>query len=83
MLETMNERHGHFVSEMREFGLLHEPNCSLPIPRLQCSLCDGYESSLLLECNVVDDAPFTDLEEVFDPPWTSLTLVAPSISSTP
>jgi len=24
MIETMNERHEHFVSEMREFSVLHE-----------------------------------------------------------
>ena len=49
MIETMNERHEHFVSEMREFGLLHETNPCLSIPRLESSLYDDYESSLLLE----------------------------------
>ena len=42
-----------------------------------------YESSLLLESNIVDDAPLTDLEEVFDPLLTPLPLVALSFSSTP
>ena len=28
MIETMNEQHEHFVSEMREFGLLHETDPS-------------------------------------------------------
>ena len=23
IIETINERHGHFVNEIREFGLLH------------------------------------------------------------
>ena len=32
---------------------------------------------------VVDDADLTNLEEVFDPPLTSLPLVAPSFFSTP
>jgi len=32
--------------------------------------------------NVVGDAPLTDLEEVFDPPLTSLPLVALFFSST-
>ena len=81
--ETMSERYEHFVSEMMEFGLMHETNSSLPIPRLKSSLYDDYESFLLLESNVVDDAPLTDLEEVFDPPLSSLPLVAPFFSSTP
>jgi len=83
MIETMNERHEHFVSEMREFGLLHETDPSLPISRLESSLYDDYKSSLPLESNIVDDAPLTDLEEVFDPPLSYLPLVAPSCSSTP
>jgi len=82
LIETMKERHEHFVSEIREFGLLHEIDLSLPIPGLECSLYDDYESSLSIESNVIDDAPLTDLEEVFDPPLTSLPLVAPSFSST-
>jgi len=83
MIETMNEQLEHFVSEMSEFGLLHETDPSLHIPRLEPSLYVDYESSLPLESNVVDDAPLTDLEEVFDPPLTSLPLVAPSFSNTP
>jgi len=80
----MNERYEHFVSEMREFGLLHETDPSLPIiRRLESSLYDDYESFLPLESKVVDDAPLTDLDEVFDPPLTSLPLIAPSFSSTP
>ena len=77
MIETMNERHEHFVGEMREFGLLHESNPSLPIPRLESSLYDDYEPSFPLESNVLDDAPSADLEEMFDPPLTSSPLVAP------
>ena len=79
----MNERHEHFVSEIREFGSQHETDSSLPIRRLESSLYDDYKSSLPLESNVVDDAPLTNLEEVFDPPLTSLPLVALSFSSTP
>jgi len=70
-------------SKMREFGLLHETNHSLPIPRLESSLFDEYEFSLPLKSNVVDDAPLIDLEKVFDPPLTSLSFIAPSFSSTP
>ena len=68
---------------MREFSLLHEIDPSLPIPRLESNLHDDYASSLPLESNVVDDAPFPDLEEVFAPPVPFLPLVAPSFSSTP
>ena len=68
---------------MREFGLLHETNPNLPIPRLESSLHNDYESSLFLEFNVVDDEPMTNLEEVLGPPLTSLSLVAPSLPSTP
>ena len=57
IIGTMNEQHEHFVSEMREFGLLHETDSSLPIPRLESSLYDDYESCLPLKSNVVDDAP--------------------------
>ena len=46
MIELMNEQHEHFVSEMKVFGLLHEPNPGLSIPRLEFSLKDDYESSL-------------------------------------
>ena len=83
IIETRNERHEHFVSEMREFVSLHEIDPSLPIPKLECSLYDDYESSLPLESSVVDDASLTDLEEVFDPPLTYSPLVAPSFSRTP
>ena len=69
-------------SKMREFGLLHETNHSLPIPRLESSLFDEYEFSLPLKSNVVDDAPLTNQDEVFDHPLTSFPLVAPPFSST-
>ena len=78
MIETMNERHEHFVSEMREFCSLHETD-----PRLESSLYDDYESSLPLDSNVVDDTHLTDLEKMFDPPLTSLPFVAPFFSNTP
>jgi len=57
MIETINERDEHYVSEMREFGLLCETDPNLPILRLESSLYDDYEPSLSLESNVVDDAP--------------------------
>jgi len=68
---------------MREFGLLNETDPSLPIPRLESSLYDDYESFLPLESNIIDGAPLNDLEEVFDPSLTYSPLVAPSSSSTP
>ena len=60
---------------------MHETDNSLPIPRLESSLYDDYESFLPLEPNIIDDAPLTDLEEVFHPPLTYSPLVAPSSSS--
>jgi len=83
MVETMNDRLEHFVSKMREFGLSHEADPNLPSSRLEISLCDDWDSSLPPESNVVDDVPLTNLEEVFDSPLTSLSLVAPSFSSKP
>jgi len=59
---------------------LHETDFSLPFPRLEASLYDDCESFLPLESNVVDDTPSIDLEEVFDPPSTTLQFVAPSFS---
>ena len=44
IIKTMNERRKHFVSEMKEFGLLHETDPSLPISRLESSLYDDYKS---------------------------------------
>ena len=61
---------------MREFRLLDDTDSSLRIPRLESSLYDNCESSLPLESNVVDDAPSTNLKEVFNPPFTSLPLIA-------
>ena len=46
-------------------------------------VADDCESSLFLESNILVDALLTDLEEMFDPPSTSLAFVAPSFSSTP
>ena len=83
LMETMKEQQDHFVSEMREFSLLHEIDPSLPIPRLESNLHDDYASSLSLESNVVDDAPLPDLKEVFAPPLTFLPLVAPPFLAPP
>ena len=35
MIETINEQHKHFISEMREFDLLSETDPSLPSLRLK------------------------------------------------
>ena len=48
MTKIMNKRHEHFVSEIRQFGLLYEDRPSLPFPRLEASLYDDCESSLPL-----------------------------------
>jgi len=82
-IEKMYEQHTHFVSEIRECGLLHVTNLSLPFPILEASLYDDSETSLPLDSNVVDNAPLSGLEKVFDPPLTSFSLVAPSFSGTP
>ena len=74
----MNEQYERFVSRMKECDLVHETDISLPYPRLEARLYNDCESSLLLESNVVNDTPLTDLGEVFDPPLTPLTFVAPS-----
>ena len=81
MIGAMNEQHERFASTMRECDLLHETDPSLPCPRLETRLYD--DCALPLVSNVVDDAPLTELREVFDPPLMPLTFVAPSFSSTP
>ena len=68
---------------MREFGLLHAIDPSLPSPRLKANPYEDYESSLPLEFDFANDAPLTDLKKVFGPPLTSLPLVASSFSGTP
>jgi len=83
VIETMNERHEFFISEMRECGLLHEIDPSPSSPRPVVNLYDDYESFLPLEPNFMVDAPLTGLEEVVDPPLTSLPFIAQSSSSTP
>jgi len=68
---------------MREYDLLHQTDPSLPILKLKSSLYDDYESFLPLESNIADDAPLSYPQEVFDPPLSTLPLVAPSFSSSP
>jgi len=70
MIETMNEQYPHFVNEKREFDLLYWTDPSLPSSRHEASLFDGYESSLLLESNFIDDARSTNIGEVLDSPMT-------------
>jgi len=82
IIETMNEQNEHLVGEMRVFGLLHEIGPRLTIPRLE-SRHDDYESSPPLEFNIVDDVPLTELQEVFDAPLTSFSVVAPSFLTPP
>ena len=79
----MNERPECFVHEMRESGLLYETDPTPSSYRLEVSRYNDYEPSLSLEPNFMIDRPLTSLEEVIDPPLTSLPLVAPCLSSTP
>ena len=59
--------------------------CSLTNLPMICTLNlhDNCESFLPIELNVATDAPLTDLEEMFDPPLTSLPNVTPSFLNTP
>ena len=56
---------------------------SLPSPVLKVSYYDDCESFVPLKSDFVDDAHFTDLDKVFDPPLTSSPFITPSFSSTP
>ena len=53
IIETMNERHECFVSEIKKSGILCETNPSLPSPRIEVMFYDDYESSFPLESNFV------------------------------
>jgi len=68
---------------MREFGLLHETDPSLPSSKLEATLFNDCESSLPLESDFVDDAHLINPNVELDPPLTSLLLIAPSFSNTP
>ena len=69
VIETMNERHKCFVSEMRECGLLYGTDPSLFFPKLEVSLYDNYESSLPIEPDFMGDTLLTGLEKVIGLPW--------------
>jgi len=77
MIETLNERHTHFVSKMREYGLMHEIDPSLPSLRFKASLYDDCDLYLPLTADSTVSTPLIDLKEVFDPPLTSLPFVTP------
>jgi len=62
---------------------LDEIDPSPSSPRLLVSLYHDYESSLPLEYNFMVNTPLIGLEEVSDPPLTSLPFIAPPLSSTP
>ena len=79
-METMNKQDKHFVSEIRECDLLHKTNPNLPSLRDKASLYDDEESFLPLRPNFVDETPLIDLEEVFNPSFTSLSFIASFLS---
>ena len=89
MIETVDQEHEHFVSEMREFGLLYKIDPSLPFPSFEASLYDYCESSLSLESNVVvaqtdPSLPFLRLEaSVYDDCESSLLLESNVFVNTP
>jgi len=49
MIEKMNKRPEHLISEMRECGLLHETSHSLRTPRHEANLYDDWKFFLPLE----------------------------------
>jgi len=69
MIETINEQHIAIAYRMREYDLSRETDLSFNSTRLDVDFCDDGVSSLLLESR---------LEEVLDPPPTTLSFVAPS-----
>jgi len=69
MIETMNKQQVKLVNCMREYDLSHETDFRVNFSELDVNLCDDGASSLTLE---------SGLEEVLDPPLTTLPLVAPS-----
>ena len=62
---------------------MYETNPSLSSLKVSTNFCDYCDSYLPIEPDSTIDTPLTDLEEVFNPPLTSLTFVVPSFSSTP
>jgi len=59
--------------------------CSLSHLSMICTLNlhENCVSSLPIDLNVINDAPLTDLEKMFDSPLTSLPTIAPSFPNTP
>ena len=68
MIETMNEKQIEFANKMRD-TLSPETDLNSSSPRLDVNLCDDSASFPPLEF---------ELEEVLDPPLTTLLTVAPS-----
>ena len=58
----MNEKHMHFVNEMREFGSLSKIDPSLPSSKLEAHLNDDYKFVVALESAFVNCAPLTEVE---------------------
>ena len=69
MIETMTEQRIEFANNMREHELSPETDLRFSSPSLDVNLCDDGASFLSLE---------SGLKEVFDPPLTTLPIVAPS-----
>ena len=69
MIETINEQQIEFVKKMREYDLSHEIDLRFSSLRLDVSFCDDGKSFHPLE---------SELEEVIDPPLTTLPFVATS-----
>jgi len=73
MIKTMNDQQVKFANCMRKYDLSHMTDLRVNFSKLDVNLCDDSVSSLTLESR---------LEEVHDPPLTTLSLVTPSLPST-
>jgi len=67
MIEIINEQQIEFANKMREYDLSPETDPSSSSPRVDVNLCDDGASFPPLE---------SELEEVLDPPLTTLLTVA-------
>ena len=62
VIETLNEQYTHFVSEMKEYGLMYETNPGLPFFGPKANLYGEYGSLLTLEVVSTANTPLTNLD---------------------
>jgi len=73
MIETMNEQQIEFANKIQEYDLSPEPDLSSSSPRPDVNLCDDSTSFPPIE---------SGLDEVLNPPLTTLLTVALSYPNT-